>query len=175
MKIGAIKKEYLVAALLIGVLCMIIVWPAGDDRSSEKTTDENTAETVIASSVETAEEELEERLEQMLGNISGVGQAKVFITWKSTREKVVEKDVTSSQSGDDDQTQSDTQEETVFEDTENGSSPYVVKELSPVVKGVLVVCEGGDDPVVVQNISESIMALFSIESHKIKVVRMKEG
>ena len=83
--------------------------------------------------------------------------------------------MTSSQSGDDDQTQSDTQEETVFEDTENGSSPYVVKELSPVVKGVLVVCEGGDDPVVVQNISESIMALFSIESHKIKVVRMKEG
>ena len=33
--------------------------------------------------------------------------------------------------------------------------------------------EGGDQPVVVQEITEAVEALFSVESHKIKVVKMK--
>ena len=32
--------------------------------------------------------------------------------------------------------------------------------------------EGGDDPGVVQNITEAVMALFGVEAHKIKVMKM---
>lgn len=41
------------------------------------------------------------------------------------------------------------------------------------VQGVLVVAEGADDPVTVQKIQESVMALFQVEAHKIKVMKMK--
>ncbi|MFR7444694.1 MAG: hypothetical protein ACLUUO_16185 [Sellimonas intestinalis] len=41
------------------------------------------------------------------------------------------------------------------------------------MEGVVVLCEGGDQPVVVQEITEAVEALFSVESHKIKVVKMK--
>ena len=43
-----------------------------------------------------------------------------------------------------------------------------------MVEGVSVVAEGGDSALVQKNISEVIQALFGIEAHKIKVVKMKQ-
>ena len=50
--------------------------------------------------------------------------------------------------------------------------PYVVQEQYPQVTGVLVAAKGGDNPVVVQNIREAVEALFQVEPHKIKVMKM---
>lgn len=41
------------------------------------------------------------------------------------------------------------------------------------VKGVLIAAEGASDPVVVQKIQQAVMALFQIEAHKIKIMKMK--
>ena len=55
-------------------------------------------------------------------------------------------------------------------DTESSwSSP----QTGETVQGVLIVAEGADDPVTVQKIQESVMALFQVEAHKIKVMKMK--
>lgn len=39
------------------------------------------------------------------------------------------------------------------------------------VEGIAVIAEGGDNPVVIQNIIEVVQALFDVESHKIKVIK----
>ncbi|MDE7014985.1 MAG: stage III sporulation protein AG, partial [Kineothrix sp.] len=66
------------------------------------------------------------------------------------------------------------EEETVYTRQNDGSStPYVVKTLQPLIEGVVVVAQGGDRPEVRRNITEAIVALFDIEPHKIKVVKMK--
>lgn len=39
------------------------------------------------------------------------------------------------------------------------------------VEGVVVVAEGGDNAVVVQNITGVVQALFDVDSHKIKVIK----
>ena len=69
----------------------------------------------------------------------------------------------------------ETEETTVY--VENGSEkqPYVTKEVLPKVEGVLVVAEGGDDPRVISDISDTVMALFRVEAHKIKVVKMSSS
>lgn len=41
------------------------------------------------------------------------------------------------------------------------------------VKGVLIAAEGASDPVIVQKIQQAVMALFQIEAHKIKIMKMK--
>ena len=41
------------------------------------------------------------------------------------------------------------------------------------VRGVLIAAEGASDPVVVQKIQQAVMALFQIEAHKIKIIKMK--
>ena len=54
-----------------------------------------------------------------------------------------------------------------------GRSPYVVKELEPKVQGVVVIAEGGGNPAVQQNILEAVQALFPVEAHKIKIMKME--
>ena len=41
------------------------------------------------------------------------------------------------------------------------------------VTGVLIAAEGADNSVTVQNIQQAVMALFQIEAHKIKIMKMK--
>lgn len=38
---------------------------------------------------------------------------------------------------------------------------------------MIVVAQGGGNPVIVQQIQEAVMALFHIEAHEIKVLKMK--
>lgn len=51
--------------------------------------------------------------------------------------------------------------------------PLVDSYSNPEITGVLVVCSTGDDPISVQKIQESVMTLFQLEAHKIKVMKMK--
>ena len=50
---------------------------------------------------------------------------------------------------------------------------YVSKIREPSIEGVTVVAQGGGNAVIQKNITEVIQALFGIEAHKIKVVKMK--
>lgn len=51
--------------------------------------------------------------------------------------------------------------------------PLVDSSNAPEIRGVLVVCSTGDDPISVQKIQESVVTLFQLEAHKIKVMKMK--
>ena len=96
---------------------------------------------------------------------------------------MVEKDVPSSMDhtsesdnagGTREVTGSGQEENTVFMTEADGSrTPYVRKTLEPVVKGVTVVAQGGGDARIQKDITEVVQALFGVEAHKIKVVKMK--
>ncbi len=45
------------------------------------------------------------------------------------------------------------------------------KTIMPEIEGVVISCTGGDSAVVVEEITEAVQALFSVESHKIKVLK----
>ncbi len=126
-------------------------------------------------------ETLENRLEQALSRMEGVGQVQVMITLKDDGESVVEKDVsttgdtqtdTDGESSTTDQTRSERSEETVYSPQSGDGEPFVSKQISPEIEGILVVAEGGGDTETVKNISEAAEALFGLEAHKIKVVKM---
>ncbi len=129
-------------------------------------------------------EKLEQRLEEILSSMQGVGRVKVMVTLASSGEKIVEKDIplersniveNDSTGGNRSTNEMYSQEETVYiTNAEGDKIPYVIKENSAVVEGVSVVAEGGDQAQVQKNISEAIQALFGIEAHKIKVVKMKQ-
>lgn len=127
---------------------------------------------------------LEQKLEGILASMHGVGKVKVMITLSSSGEKVVAKDIPlernnivekDSGGGNRSTNEMYSQEETVYRTTADGEKiPYVIKENYATVEGVSVVAEGGDNALVQKNISEIIQALFGIEEHKIKVVKMKQ-
>ena len=43
------------------------------------------------------------------------------------------------------------------------------------VEGIVIIADGGGNAVVVRNITEVVRALFSVDSHKIKVIEKKQN
>lgn len=172
-------KEWMIVIVILGVLLAVLAIPTEKDQKTEEKTmaEENMTELTGYSPAE-YEEELENRLEEILSQMEGVGRVEVMITLESSTREVVEKDMSTQQSSTNNgmdvagDTSSGKEETTVYSDTDAGSVPYVVQEIYPQVEGVLVVAEGGDDSYVNLAITDAIQALFGVDVHKIKIVKM---
>lgn len=179
------KREQWIVCGLAGLLLLVIATPVkktdSSENSDEKADRQDTAG--VEQQVTDIRREYEQQLTEALSQVEGVGEVNVTVTMESTGKKIVEKDnpqdeQTSSQKdseGSESNTQSSsTQETTVYAETEDGSqTPYISSETYPEIRGVLVVAKGGGDPVIVQQIQEAVMALFHVDAHKIKVLKMK--
>ena len=116
------------------------------------------------------EKQLTNKLEQALSCMDGAGEVRVMITFADSGESVVEKDITKSGN---EQSSIQYQEASVYEESES-KQPYISQQKLPQVEGVLVVAQGGGDSSVKQDITDAVMALFSIDAHKIKIVKMQK-
>lgn len=126
---------------------------------------------------------MEERLTQALSRMEGVGEVQVMITLKASSELVVEKEqpVRRSSTNESDAAGGSrtvgeviSEENVVYQSDGSLSEPYVVKTLPPRIEGVLVIAQGAGNGTVNRTIVEIAQALFDVEAHKVKVVRMEE-
>ena len=181
-KIKACKKEQILILFLAGILLLVIAVPAGSGDIQTKVTPEKETNLQEQDSTEDTAEKLEQKLQRILTKVEGIGRTEVMITLKSDGKRIVEKDEEKSQSREEsqqegsssDSSQSGTGENTVYlKDHEGNESPYVMENLEPEIAGVLVVAQGADNPVTVSEITDAVMALFGVEAHKIKVMKME--
>ena len=196
------KKENFLVLFLMGILLLVVVWPVsgkktdGKDNESGLTDMEGDMLSVgaaqSAEKQETGQEgygenggcnrQMEEALGELLSTMEGAGKVKVMITYKGSAESVVEKDAVTARNGTTEvdsaggsrnTTQIQDEEETVYAgEKSGGQTPFVKQVLYPPIEGVLVSAQGGDNKAVIKNITEAIQALFGVEVHKIKVIKM---
>ena len=168
-----IKKDKWLIILLVGLLLVVIAMPVSDIKS-DQTQDEQQVQKAENASEDTYTDALETRLENALAKVEGVGNVKVMITLASSSEKVVEKDreMTSEvQEGESGEKNTSSSETAVYANGNGEEMPYVKQELSPRIEGVLVIADGGDNAIVIENITEAVQALFGVDTHKIKVMK----
>lgn len=196
---GKFTRDNFLIILLAGVLLLVIAWPVkGGDTDTNTDTQsgqldserniidlqsdvlQNTSENnqIASTELRAYASYLEASLEELLCTMDGAGKVRVMVTLESSVEAVVEKDKNTARNsttevdsagGSRNTTDISDEEETVFSGNNN---PYITKVLAPSVKGVVVSAQGGDDARIVQNMTEAIQALFGIEAHKIKIVKM---
>lgn len=184
LKKRKIKKDQVVILLLLGVLLLVISLPGVKQKENDTMTESGEESSFEGESMTDQEyvSYMEKHLESILSQMKGVGNVTVMITLKESAEKVVEKDVeTSNESVSEEDSQGGKRttantmlgETTIYkgEDESKEQSPYVSKERTPRVEGVVVVASGGDNAVVIKNITESVQALFGIDTHKIRIVK----
>ncbi len=186
-KIKSFKKEQILILLLCGVLLLVIALPAdapSTDARQQEETRMNTQETQTPDSgaAEERTRRLENRLKTILSKVEGIGKTEVMLTLKSDGKRMIEKDLEESQGKEENQEengasasdQSSSRESTVYQrDAQGNELPYVTEELEPEIAGVLVIAQGAGNAAVVSEITEAVMALFGVEAHKIKVMKME--
>ena len=189
------RKDQLLILVLVGLLLAVIAIPVekkgtadrtsggtgtdsgmmGDSSGGGSSMDDGSGSGISAaggeeetmSDLEKYEAQTEQKLEELLSTVDGVGKVRVMLTWEGSSERQVEKDRISNADS--------VEEETIYQENDSGKYPYVVSWTNPKVTGVLVIAEGGGNTKVKAEILEAVQALFGIEPHKIKIMKMGEG
>ena len=185
-KIGFLRLGLLAVAAIILIICSL---PQNQlSNLNQAGTYSNQAQS-MGSSLDTSlfsyEHELEKRLEQILGGMEGITSVDVMSTLSATSEKVLEKSIQleenkqeiekgSGESLEKSVTSSlSKKNEALLTGNTSGSMPYIIKEMSPSIQGVVVAARGNITQTKIREISEAVQALFGIEAHKIKVIEKK--
>lgn len=165
--------------LVLGIvgLCLIflselLAAPAAEETILQSQSEEN--EVYITN--------MEEKLSRLVENVSGAGKCHVMITleqgvqyvYASESKKVV--DETQSHDGTDSSKiqQKDNSERSIVLLEENGVSRALVEtSKEPQVKGVVVVCDGGNSSIVQERITQLLTTVLGIGSNQVCVVPRK--
>ncbi len=96
-------------------------------------------------SVKEYKTEMQDSLKNILQQIDGVGEVEVLLTIESSVEGVY---------------------------LDNNSTK--TKEIEPIIRGVVIACNGGDDPVVQQSVLNAVTKALNISSAKVCITKLKE-
>ncbi len=166
---------FAVAALIVG----ITFWPTKKAPSTTSVVNNGQTLTYTPKKGTTYEETLEKRLEEMLKDMEGVGEVSVMVTLSSNEEKILAENITSNKQHTEEKDKvggsrvSDTDAKTNDILMQSGNVPYVIREEAPVVKGVFIVADGGDNDDTKLQIMNAVSSLLDVPVHKISVEKRK--
>ena len=112
-------------------------------------------------------EHLEHKLSEILSRVEGAGNVSVMLTVKSGAERIYASDREMSEQNE----QRELQEEMVLISIGDGESAVLIGQNYPVFQGALLVCEGGDDPLVRLRLTEALTALTGLSSNRVTVCK----
>ena len=188
LRFSEIGLSKLMIIILSGVFLLILSMPSAGlsvkKDSTQKSTDRDAVQTDVRDTAAAAMEEYagkqEKQLEKLLSRVEGIGKVDVMVTIASSEEKkaLQQEDSSSDSTSETDstggtrsQSSGSSRREPVLVG-EDGKEPYIVQIRPPQVEGVLVVAQGAGTGVVDSEIIAAVEALFPIEAHKIKVMKM---
>lgn len=177
-KLDVKKKIQYLAILLVVIVILAIYFASAGKPKTEPTVQADLAQVAVQSTV--GYDSIEEKLKATLSRIQGAGDVEVMITYESSAEIVPAISVDTQTS-----TTTDTRDSgTSSTNTENkqsqvvtvggGSeaSALVLREDSPVVKGVIVVAQGADDIGVKLNLLNAVQTILNVGPHQVDVYKM---
>lgn len=152
-KIKSIKNiELYIALALAAVVCLAVFATSTKvDKSAEDTTE---FDEYIAS--------MENKISSVIAKIDGCKNVKVAISYSAVDEKVYAYETETVQKGNGEVLQ--TQSVVMVQ-----GQPLVLKTLPPQISGVVVVCQGGDDPMVRVKIKQVVVTLLNVSADKVQV------
>ncbi|MBQ8762226.1 MAG: hypothetical protein IJZ26_02835 [Clostridia bacterium] len=175
-KLKKVKHIEIIAVAVLAVLIML-VWFIDWGSTSNKT---NNQVVSSSNSVTDYAKELERRLEEALSDIDGAGKITVMITLDGAKEVILasstdekKSSTTTTSSGgtiNDTETLTSNSEPIII--TENGtSSPIILKEIMPPIKGVVVIAEGAGNVRVKLDLLKAVQALLSVSSNQVEIFK----
>lgn len=149
MKLKALKldknKIIVIALSFLGILLIVI--SSSNSKQMEAETQEYTEIGFYTSY-------LEERIIELCNSVHGVSDTKVFLTLDTSSEFVYQEDGAS---------------DFLILSGENGETAVKLCEIYPRVRGIAVVCVGGDVPRIKESLTKLLSAALGLPSNKIEI------
>lgn len=176
-------RKIALAAGAVGILLLVISGSLSSFGSQEKSNQNVSSASETVLTAEAYEAQLEEKLTGLLTHVAGAGNVRVLVTLEQTAKKVYATEgKTSGQQtnesaesgvGKQETAKSSETEYILVRDSDGAERALPVTEIQPVIRGVVVVCDGGGDPQVQKNITDAVTTALQITSVRVCVVKSK--
>ena len=155
------KKTALLFTIAMVGIFMIVIAPVFSEKK-HTSNNENELEKYIS--------DTEKRLQNTVSSIKGAGKTQVFISVENTFETVYASNASIDERINDTNTNKTTQKQLAYSTGKDKSEePVVVKQICPKISGILVVCEGGENTVIREEIIYAVSTAVAIPTNKIYV------
>ena len=168
---GKDKNKISKFVLILGLIGIALIFLSEVLPEGRKNQEIKQAEDGVYLSYE-REEQLERRLEEMLSKIEGAGKTSVMLTLDSSKEFYYAAEISSGSYETETERRNDTEANFAIIDGENGEEPLIIKVNEAKIRGVLVVCEGGDNATVTEKIIDAVCAVLGVPSSQVSVSKM---
>ena len=177
---GLLQSDKGVRILLVcGIAGMILIFLSGLGGKSRESPAPKAANEETATAYET---NLEQRLASLVGSIEGCGRTQVLVTVEGGGRSIYANEqknetVTEQESGSAGRERTNElyeNEYVLIKNADGSESALVAARLQPEIKGVAVLCDGGEDTVVQQRIIDAVTTVLNISSSCVCVTKMSE-
>lgn len=160
------KKAIIIAAILFvtGLLFIYLQGVLEDGQYRKNTNVQSDASLYI--------EQCESRLESIANSICG-GKSNAMVTLDCSYESVFANNATVDETTDNgtDIVRNSKKELVLLNTAQSGDQPVEIKRIMPKIKGVVIVCDGADNKVIKDKITNAAMCAFNISQDRICVVQ----
>ena len=165
---GGVGIKAALALAVVGVILLLL--PSKQEKTSQKQQQQT---------VQQYCETVEQRLMVLLQEMDGVGQCAVYVTLENGVEYVYAKqqkenaDRTEDRDDKGEQVKesADTQESVILIKGDDGEAGLLLTEIQPQIKGVVVVCSGGEDETVKERVTAVVTTALNISARRVCVTR----
>lgn len=172
------KDGYKKVIIIAGFLGIILIFLSGFFKENNKPKEK-------VEEIPTTQQyskQIEESLTEIVSHISGAGESKVLVTVENSVETVyatagkknteasedkIGGETTKRKESDDSETQYIT-----VKDSDGTEKALAITEIQPTIKGVVVVCSGGDDPSVCKRVTDAVTTALNITSKRVCVTKL---
>lgn len=165
------NKKIVLFSGLVGLVLLLVPEMFSKDNVQEQTK---------VFSTDTYVQSIEEQLVSIIGSIQGAGECRVMVTLENGVEYVY---ATEQKNNSDRQEENGTDENRLTQRNDSESSAIVidngekregllVTELQPTVRGVVVVCDGGDREEIREQIAQAVTVALNISSKRVYVTKL---
>lgn len=170
---GDWKTKLIVLLGLLGMALILLAQITSKEKHPAQDTpqDTDTAQFTLGE----YQAQLESRLGSIIASIDGVGQARVMITLEHGGESIYATEEKSSvdKASEEGGYKQDRQYSYVMVDTGYGEKqPLVKTQTPPKVQGVVIVCEGADDILVQERLTNVVTTALHIPTTRVCVVKI---
>ena len=170
-----LKKENILKIAVIAGLVGIVLIFCSDFMGGQKKDTFAEASEEETDMISEYRAELCEELGNMLASIEGVGKTKIMLTLDGTVRNIyaTDNDIQQRESSGDKQS-NERQSCIVVRQNDGSEKALTVGQLMPKIKGVLIVCDGGDKGEVCEKVTEAVSAALDVTKSHICVSKMSD-
>lgn len=175
------NEKVLKIIVFIGLAGIALIFCTSVFKPSQQTKTADEPDIQTSDFVEQYRENLCEELGNMLASIKGVGRTKIMLTMEQSVQNIyatdndIQQKESSQKNSGSENTDTQTSEKKTYiivRQSDGSEKALTVSQLMPKVKGVLVVCDGGEDSLVRQRVTEAVSAILNISSAHICVTKL---